>query len=94
MCEVSYSIVATISPTLCTQLRPLPGVGALAERAGVGPVAGVEPLVADEAALVPELLWAEGAGEEVAAALALAVLVLVPVPVALAAARAETHFRK
>ena len=69
----------------------VPGVGALAEGAGVGPVAGVEALVADEAALVPELLGAEGAGEEVAAALALAVLVLVTVPVALAAARAETH---
>ena len=43
--------------------------------------------MARQAALVPELLGAEGAGEEVAAAPALAVLVLVPVAVALAAAR-------
>lgn len=41
--------------------------------------------MADEAALVPELLGAERAGEQVAAALAPAALVLIAVRVALAA---------
>ena len=74
---------------LKTAAPSFPGVGALAEWAGVGPVARVQALVADEAAPVPELLRAEGAVQQVAAAAALAVLVLVPVAVALAAGGAE-----